>query len=239
LKPDGSTVLQAYNYDGTLQPGTEKIDFETFLDTYKITKEAPIEMLKKSEPVINSNDYKYMTFKSYISIAIVRLASQFPDPDVSRIVKPKKGVFCNKSFSKGSLTLFPFTNRISVVLAKDKHAVWACGCSDEIIKDHVAVLVPMPAKDDVSAAWLVRFTDDENDANIKVKTETVYVNSILGTCTRKTKIDIPTFTNTVNVKKGDELVLFYDHERAPTKSANKTAEIRFVNVEPPAKKART
>ena len=170
------------------------------------------------DPSHNSGYTEFIT-KAQISMALSTVYNDIPlNTDLRLQMKPSRTVIAGINFAVGKLVLVPVPQRIiksSGVPAGD----YECKVSGT---DKYYVAPMFVPTDFVVPAWIVKTTEDADEANMDVCYKQVTVTSTYNRGSSKVVVQVPILVNKVPVKKDVELMCFHD---APAKKEKRQATV--------------
>ena len=208
--------------DGSITLGGQKkqIQFDVFCGTYSIVKGVMdfVDDWVSKDPSHNSGYTEFIT-KAQISMALSTVYNDIPlNTDLRLQMKPSRTVIAGINFAVGKLVLVPVSQRII-----KSSEVPAGGFECKVSGTDKYYVTPMFVPTDfVVPAWIVKTTEDADEANMDVCYKQVTVTSTYNRGSSKVVVQVPILVNKVPVKKDVELMYFRE---APAKKEKRQATV--------------
>ena len=200
IDDDGSIFVRPMNVDGTYEKNLIKTNIESFLAKYTKTSEGRAMLKITASNMYHSNlDIVLNAARSSIFTDAFHLHAKH-SPEVTIKSEPEKAVYVNRNYAKGVLKLvfgLPSTSQIK----ESKGVDVPYGAIH--LKGHESksklYFVPTMSKDIiVPASWVKVSTTSKSDATVHID----YMKY------KDSTIEIPYLTNSIPLKKGDELIRY-------------------------------
>ena len=226
---DGSIIMKFPN-SKTGKVNERTVSYDDWLSSYKLASDPAEFMDWQAVAPTKSTVYQGVIVKANIQIALDSLSQKSGVPKVRVQVKPSRAVFADAAFTPQKLALVPETQRIVAIVGKEDPPTGALKCNFDVGDGATYYLCPMFSDKFGCPAWAVRVTDQKKDANLEVSYQTmkIVVSSSGGSKTAM-DIELPIITNSVQVRKNDELVLFRRPPAAKPKAPKR--ELQLVTVQ--------
>jgi hypothetical protein len=214
VKDKGGTIrkITAIDDDGTVQLDTATVEYEHFVDQYKVTNEVQTDYMHDwaSRAPCKCTHYRDSVKKGYITTAMAAAAAQINDIDnlgrsLNIAVKPLKAVYAKEDMKK--VVLVPESTKI--VFAKTSGALRGSLKIGGGVEEHFWVQ-PMFSTSFASPAWAMKVVDS-GDTNMKLTMKKVGI-KIADTTV---EVHVPTFASVRKIAKGDELVACIEEKSEP------------------------
>ena len=205
----GFAKLAEYDNRGSLSDSTIKVEYDDLVRDYKKFEGSTVEM-HPNWPGGACKDNAWLAKQSLRSQAVAAIAaitSVEQDPDVWITMKPKRAVFAEKDYPKGTLTLVPTTVKVSCV-DEDTDCDAATVLGGTTLDGCKFVVETLTGDEAVAPFWLLQRSSEREDVNMEVQMKASTVKLTVGKRIVENKFLIPTLVNKVKLDKDDELVAY-------------------------------
>jgi hypothetical protein len=206
--------------------GMQTIPYDRFIKDWSKFHE---EVLPFDHTTHSASNEQFNVFatKGLISSCLGMLSSAVPRPGLKVVIKPVKAVSTMKAVKSKSLMLLPETMSIVVATAPP-----AAGQPVELesTSDKYYLMPPPMSSKQLSIVvpfWLVRTTTDESLANMQMTSVSAAITGKLMLQSSKNvgkSVKFPAMVNTLDLKVGDELVVFVPSPAEQPPSKKKRSE---------------
>lgn len=217
IADNGDVEVCSVNYNGDVSEVPQKVKFETFYQSFIVTKGVKLADYPQEGP-LNNSEWAMHEHRAKIALAIAIVSRHYGDADVMCRVGPTRAAVARRDFKAGDCVLVPTTNRCSFKAEFQESAFVCHGSFGESLSCALQPTTTMPCP-----AWFMQSSPDKGKANMR--TDKVKVSAsltpFLGKGGAESKqmretsmIEVPIFVNKKKVKEGDELIYHEPHSES-------------------------